>query len=97
MTARCTVCSKSHNFRNRRGARLSDSKCECGGTLELIGGMHTLSGQHPYDESKTFRGDYIIGNYFYADRNRKGEYFVLHDGFYHQVQDPVPAVRSVRR
>lgn len=32
-TAICKTCHKTRNWRNRRGVRLADLRCECGGEL----------------------------------------------------------------
>lgn len=40
MTARCIDCNKMNSFRNRRGAKLADQRCSCGGKLEIVGGSH---------------------------------------------------------
>lgn len=36
MQARCTKCSAAFDFRNMRGAKLSDFRCKCGGTYERM-------------------------------------------------------------
>jgi hypothetical protein len=88
-SARCTQCNKTHPYRNCRGAKLSNMRCVCGGALESLGGTHTLTGSHPLDPEKTYTSKWYDGPYFYADKNRKGEYFVFHDGYWHKVENPV--------
>ena len=89
MTVRCVVCNRVHEFRNHRGSKLSERKCECGGALQMLGGTHSLSGKHPFDESKTHVSKWWEGEYFYADKNKRGEYFVIHDGYFHQIVNPI--------
>lgn len=36
MTARCKKCNAHRDFRNKRGAKLSDMVCSCGGSFELM-------------------------------------------------------------
>lgn len=69
-------------------------RCSCGGKLESLGGSHYLSGNHPLDPSRTYNEpQWYEGPYFNADMNRKGEYFVFHQGFYHKIENPVLAKR----
>lgn len=90
MTARCIDCNKSHRFRNQRGAKLSERRCDCGGKLEIIGGSISLLGEHPFDEKCTYEDTWTNqGKFFYADRNRKGEYFVWHEGYWHKIENPI--------
>lgn len=92
MTSRCTTCSKSKRFRNHRGAKLSDQRCECGGKLEIIGGSRILAGKHPFDDKATFTAQWYDGEFYHADVNRKGEYYVWHEGYFHKIENPVLAV-----
>ncbi len=89
MTARCTSCSKCIRFRNTRGARLSDQRCSCGGNLEIVGGDHTIAGPHPTDSDLTHVSKSYVSPYYYAYANRKKEYFYLHDGVFHKIDNPV--------
>jgi hypothetical protein len=91
MKVHCKNCNKAHQFRNQRGNKLSDHRCDCGGQLEMLGGNHAMAGQHPFDKSKTHLSDYYVGEYYYADKTRKGEYFVYHEGFFHKIENPVLA------
>jgi len=76
-------------------------RCECGGSLESLGGMHALSGIHPYPpyrENLTHNSIYYEGSYFYADKNKKGEFFVLDNyaksgAYWHKINNPIEAIR----
>lgn len=68
-------------------------RCSCGGFLESIGGSYTLSGEHPFDKGQTGNGPWYEGPFFYAEKNRKGEYFVYHEGYWHKIENPVVAKR----
>lgn len=92
MTVRCKDCNKVHSFRNYRGSKLSEKKCDCGGSLEMLGGAHSLSGKHPFDDSKTHTSKWYEGEYFYADKNKKGEYYIIYDGYYHKINNPIAAI-----
>lgn len=94
-SSRCIDCNKSNHYRNTRGSKLSDRRCECGGKLEAIGGCHTLAGEHPLQpQTMTYKSEWFEGPYFNADVNRKGEYFVYNDGYWHKVENPVIARRK---
>jgi len=89
MTVKCTSCNKANYFRNQRGNKLADQKCQCGGSLQMVGGVHYISGSHPFDGSKTHESKWYEGQYFAAEANRKGQIFILHDGYYHRIDNPV--------
>jgi hypothetical protein len=95
MWSRCIECSKCNKFRNQRGNRLANQRCECGGKLEIVGGSHTLSGKHPFDSNATHTSDWWEGEYFYAEANRKKEYFVFHEGYLHKIENPIFPTRKL--
>lgn len=41
MTIRCTSCSACADFRNKRGAKLSERSCPCGGKYETLASVWT--------------------------------------------------------
>lgn len=90
MTGRCKKCNKYHRFRNKKGNKLSNYKCDCGGSLELLGGMHAVSGEHAFDKEQTFNSDYFIGPYYYAEKNKEGKYFILNqDSYWVEITNPI--------
>lgn len=90
MTVRCTHCNKINSFRNKRGNKLADQTCsDCNGKLETVGGIYYIAGCHPFDGSKTQQSKWYEGQYFAAEANRKGQIFILHDGYYHYIENPV--------
>lgn len=97
-SARCIECSRYYNFQNRRGSRLSDRKCQCGGALELVGGMVALEGVNPFNEKNTHESDYYTSakKYWYATKNRSGELFYIEYGweFWKPVTDYTLAKRA---
>lgn len=95
MTARCKTCNKANNFRNQRGAKLSDRRCDCGGTLEIMGGSPSLAGKHPFRAELTYpANDWFSTEYFYAEKNRSGQFFVFHEGYFHPIENPVLTTRT---
>lgn len=97
MLVRCKSCSKANEFRNGRGAKMSNYSCtDCGGTLEMVGGSHALSGTHPFNPAKTHTSEWYVGTYYYADKNRSGKYFVYNKGFYHEIENPVLPEKRVK-
>lgn len=61
----------------------------------MLGGNHTLSGQHPFDQTKTHTSQWYVGEYFYAEKTKSGEYYVWHDGYFHKIENPQLAQKPV--
>lgn len=57
----------------------------------MVGGSHALSGEHPFEPKYTYHQKYYEGTWFYAEKNRAGDYFVYHQGFFHKIENPVLA------
>lgn len=76
MWARCKNCNKAFDFRNKRGAKLSECKCQCGGNFERLSSFRgEIKGPHPTNSDYTFmRGE---EQYHYGLVNKTGDLFVL--------------------
>ncbi len=97
MTVRCVGCNKVNYFRNFRGNKLSNHKCECGGDLQMVGGHRVISGEHPFDKELTNNDSkWYETPYYLAEANKKGEVFVQHNGFFHQIENFVLAAEKSR-
>lgn len=95
MTARCIQCNKRLHWRNQRGNKLANHKCECGGKYEAVGGHLAISGINPFEPEKTHTSEFKIGEFYYAEKNRKGEVFYSHsDGYYKHIKDFVLAQQT---
>lgn len=76
MWTRCTNCNKAFDFRNKRGAKLSNCKCQCGGSFEMLSHFRgEIKGPHPTNPDYTFTRD--GEEYHYGLVNKAGELFVL--------------------
>lgn len=98
MQSRCTKCNKYNNFRNQRGAKLSERKCDAcnSGPLEIMSGGPTLAGKHPFDQEYTYPpNQWHATEYHYSEKNRKGEIFILYNRYYHKVENPVIAEKPL--
>ena len=85
MVIRCKRCSKAEKFSNKRGSKISNRICKCGGSFEKLGGMYKVLGEHPFDKEKTHCSE-SGSKYFYADKNSNDVLFVYHDGYYYEVK-----------
>ncbi len=77
MLTRCTTCNNWLSFSNRRGAKLLNCRCNCGGSFEKLT-MTQVEGEHPIDPNKGYihvHGELMGQKYFYAYKNSKGELF----------------------
>lgn len=85
MTARCKNCNKYNSFNARKGFKLKNASCiNCGShNLERLGTFFRINGYAPFDSLQHYDFDNLP--FFYADRNSKGEFFVLFDGKYSPI------------
>jgi hypothetical protein len=75
MWARCKRCDSVIDFRNKRGNKLSNYKCGCGGGYELLYNC-TVIGINPISPSETYNYPKDgIGNKWYGLKNKSGDVF----------------------
>lgn len=83
MDSRCVQCSKRIAFRNQRGAKLSERRCDCGGRLEIVGGNVTIYEENPFEPEKTH--EWNGRRFYFTEKNRKGDLFYYQNGYYRAV------------
>lgn len=73
MRARCTTCSEVIEFRNKRGAKLSNYTCKCGGKFEIMSFANVTEDNLPTG-MRLYYGNLLknkAGEVFYWDREKR--------------------------
>jgi hypothetical protein len=97
MIGRCIKCNEFLVFDEKKKQQvLPSTRCPCGGGVEAMSGDGRLSGEHPTYPTKTFT-DEEGKPYFYAYKNKAGQYFVSQGDKMQQVQNPIVLPKYVSK